>query len=105
MLSEKEVGDIAGKVLRKAFGRRGFQRVHTAFEEDFDGVEIIRLRAHFRAPLEDSLALLKANDDIHAAIAERGDRRFVFLSQTSPQSLAETGGEEDEEDAPGAAMR
>jgi hypothetical protein len=96
MLSEKEVGSIADGVLRAAFGERGYESVDTTFEEDFDGVEIIQLRARFGSPLRDSRALIGANADIRERIAEKGDTRFVFLSQTSPQSAEESSDEEDE---------
>lgn len=104
MLSEQEVADIADRVLRDAFALRGYESVETTLQEDFDGVQIIRLRARFHAPLADSRALLRANDDIRAKIAALGDRRFVFLSQTSPAADSDAGDEEDE-DAPGIALQ
>ena len=104
MLSEQEVADIADRVLRDAFALRGYESVETTLQEDFDGVEIIRLRARFRAPLSDSRALLRANDDIRAKIVALGDRRFVFLSQTSP-TQENDGGDDEDEDAPGIALQ
>ncbi|MBL8588893.1 MAG: hypothetical protein JNK46_10230 [Methylobacteriaceae bacterium] len=99
MLSTKDVGVIADDVLRAAFGQRGYKSVDTTFEEDFDGVEIIQLRARFAAPLEDSRALIAANATIRARIAAQGDSRFVFLSQMTPRPAEEEGEEEDEDEA------
>lgn len=96
MLSKKEVATIADDVLRATFGARGYEGVETTFEEDFDGVEIIQLRARFGSPLEDSRALISANADIRERIAEKGDTRFVFLSQISTQPAIESSDEEDE---------
>lgn len=93
-LQAENVREIALPVLKKRFKKYGFEDVDVSEVETLSGDPIIRMVAHVgsRVPAR---TLIDANGDVHVALRERGDERFVFLVTRRPSDESS----EDDEDA------
>jgi hypothetical protein len=82
-MTPPEVEEVSLPILRKRFGRFGFQSATIMEEEDFDGSHVFRMIAHVqeKVPARD---LIDALDDIHTVLRRNGEQRFVYLSTQRP---------------------
>jgi len=54
------------------------------FVDDFDGEPVVRITANLKEPLGESDILFQAADEIRDRLLTQGDKRFVFVQQSSP---------------------
>ncbi len=102
MLTEAEVREIALPILRSRLSSEGLSEVKIVFENDFDDEPIIRIEANLERPTRQFDRIRASANDIREAISGRGDTRFVFIRQASPDEDAAAF---DEEDEPGEVFR
>lgn len=94
-LAPEEIERIVTPLLREGFKAYGFSGNTIAEDETFSGDPVIRVRADVATavPADDLVSVLS---QIHAALREKNDERFVFLSAPGP-SIGEPDGDEDED--------
>lgn len=79
-----EVKDVVSGVLSERLSKSGYSGVDVAFEEDFDGEEIIRVTIYLARPVENVDELYDSVGVIRDRLSKAGDDRFVFLNQDYP---------------------
>ncbi len=103
MLTRIEVDAIAKAVLSEKLSQDGFIGSDVWFEDDFDGEEIIRVKAKLEKHIDDVEKIMSSVSEIRLRLLDRDDDRFVFLDQSYPGSEILDQGEEDEGDEAGRA--
>lgn len=80
-MTDEEISGIVNQLLSKRLPEAGFKSATVVSERDYDGSDIIRVVASYKTrPVNTSKSLVGAVHDIRSALLERGDGRFVFLS-------------------------
>jgi hypothetical protein len=81
-----EVREVVSGVLSERLSKSGYSGIDVAFEEDFDGEEIIRVTIHLAQPVENVDELYDSVGVIRDQLSKSGDDRFVFLNQDYPEA-------------------
>lgn len=84
MLNRSQIETIVAGVLGAQLGDYGFSSASVAFEEDFDGEEVIRVMAHLERRVEEVVTMMDSADAIRVQLINMHDDRYVFLSQSYP---------------------
>ena len=90
-----QVKEVVAGVLSQRFSKNGYSSTDVLVEEDFDGEEIIRVTVHLERPLENTEELYESVGEIRERLQQKGDKRFVFLTQDFP-GANDFGGEDDD---------
>lgn len=94
-LQVEDVRETALPILKKRFKKYGFEDVDVSEVETLSGDPIIRMVAHVESRVP-ARTLIDANGDIHVALREKGDERFVFLLTRRPNDDLSEGDEDAE---------
>lgn len=78
------VREVVSDILSERLSSRGYSGADVAFEEDFDGEEIIRVTVHLARPLDNFDDFYDSVGAIRDRLMKEGDDRFVFLNQDYP---------------------
>lgn len=103
MLTDEKIQQVVASVLRERFGDSGLLNSEITDDEDYDGIPIIRVQAHFDRPVAKVDDLVRAVDAIRAELVKMGEDRYVFLTHDYPQPDDEL--DEDDDIIAGVAHR
>jgi len=85
MLTDEKIQQVVSRVLRERFGASGLLNSDVIADEDYDGIPILRVLAHFDRPVANVNDLVRAVDAIRAELLKMGEDRYVFLTHDYPQ--------------------
>ena len=86
MMTEREIRIIANEILQATLGTHGFDRADVADDLDADGIEAVRVTAHFKPGSQpaDGRAALAALAGLHAKLLAKGETRIPYLRYDYP---------------------
>ena len=86
MLTYDQINHVADEVFRAKLGSHGFDHSDVADDIDLDGIEAVRITAHFRPGAEPAGGALvfAAVTTLRATLRQRGEERFAFLRYDYP---------------------
>lgn len=86
MLTHEQINHVADEVLRAKLGSYGFDHSDVADDVDFDGVDAVRITAHFRsgAELADGSLVIAAVTTLRTSLRQQGEERFAFVRYDYP---------------------
>ena len=80
-MTDQEIQEVVSNILRTRVPEAGFKGADVSSDIDFDGESIIRVTARYeRRPQERRDVLIGAVHDLRDALIDRGEERFVFLT-------------------------